>query len=157
MTKTLVVSDLHIPFHDDSALEVMNDIKFDNFIINGDLIDGWDLSKFSKDPKKKIDFSEEIDSALDILYEFSKRVKGNKYFVVGNHDFRLEKYLIDQASGLISLNKLTIESLLELDKFGFESINMGREGYININNVLVGHFNRVSKHSAYTAKALVEQ
>lgn len=161
MTKTLIVSDLHIPFHDDAALDVvysiMRDIKFDNFVVNGDLIDGWELSRFSKDPRNKVSFGDEIEVASSILKEFSNLTNGKKYFIVGNHDWRFEKYLIDEAPGLISLPYLNLNNLLELDKYGFQEINMGKESYVDINGVLVGHFNKVSKHSAYTAKNLVEQ
>jgi len=60
MNRSLVISDLHVPFHDDSAIEVvydmLRDIKFENFVINGDLIDGWELSRFSKDPRSYVSF-----------------------------------------------------------------------------------------------------
>jgi len=162
MTKTLVISDLHVPFHDEQALavveEVMKDIKFDNFVINGDMLDSYELSRFSKDPRNSFSFSEEIDIAKDLLEQFNKYLKGTKkYFLNGNHEERLNKYLIDQAPALITLGQLTIDSLLELDKYNYEFISMGKESYVKIGETMIGHFNKVSMHSAYTAKGLVDK
>lgn len=53
----LVISDLHIPYHDvaaiTAAIEYGKKNKINCILINGDLIDFYQLSRFEKDPRKR--------------------------------------------------------------------------------------------------------
>ncbi len=55
--KGLIFADLHIPFHDTNAIETMFDFtinkNIDTIILNGDITDCYDLSKFDKEPNKQ--------------------------------------------------------------------------------------------------------
>ena len=48
-TKGLICSDIHIPFQDNKAISIMleyaQEKKIDFIILNGDIIDGWQLKK----------------------------------------------------------------------------------------------------------------
>lgn len=56
--KIMVVSDIHFPYEDKSAvaafIEEVRLRKPDVIVLNGDLLDFYKLSKFSKDPAGKI-------------------------------------------------------------------------------------------------------
>ena len=165
--KVLVHADIHFPFQDQKILDLIYLFadwwKPDTIIHGGDLMDFYRLSKFSKDPSPPDMLDREFEAArnhLKILLLLAQEV----HLIEGNHEARLNKYLNDCAPELKSLTQaatgevlLTVENILGLNEMGIEFIKMrGREAYKRYNDILVGHFNKVSKHSAYTAKALVE-
>jgi len=53
----LIISDLHMPYHDDdalfAALEYGHEQNVDTIIINGDLFDFSQISRHEKDPRKR--------------------------------------------------------------------------------------------------------
>ena len=68
--RILIVSDVHVPFHDPGAIEASIDFaqsqgEISHVLVNGDLLDAYHLSTFEKDPKVRR-LSEEIDQAIQI-------------------------------------------------------------------------------------------
>ena len=154
--KTLVISDMHFPFQDDKALELVDKFikkeKPDNIVINGDLVDCYSLSSFAKDPRLGATLSKEVAMAREYLAHLNKISKAKKYYVFGNHSIRMNRYLIKQAPELLDF--LDLQGLLETD--GWEIVNCSNiENYVKIEDWYVGHFDRVAKHSAMTAKNIV--
>lgn len=88
-TKVLVLSDVHVPFHDENALriayEFKKDFKPDVVIALGDWLDAEAASTFAKDPSDA-DFYEEIEICNTLLDEFQP-----DYFFEGNHEQRLRR------------------------------------------------------------------
>ncbi len=161
----LVINDLHVPFHDQVCIgliyKLIDDLSPDRIMINGDMLDFYSLSLFDKNPYREQSLQDEIDMAVEILENFRMICPLAEIdFIEGNHEARLRKYL-NNHSEISSLRSLKLENLLHLKELNIKCIKAKmeqRDNFVNIDDkLLVGHFNKVSKNSAYTAKALLDQ
>lgn len=141
--RILIISDLHIPYHNINALNLVFDFamkrNIKGILINGDLIDEHSLSKFLVDPRKR-NFSQEIEATnlfLDILDYAFPSVK--KFIKMGNHDERLEKYLMRKAPELLGFEEYKLGNLLKLYARGIELIEDKRIIYAGPLAILHGH------------------
>lgn len=156
----MIISDLHIPFQNDKAVNIAMKIhqhyKPETVIINGDMLDFIEMSTFTRNKLEDRPITELIHSATNIIKKLQRY--STVIYHIGNHELRLKKYLLNNApeiTDLINFNDLINNNLKTKIKF-VEMI--GRDSmakYFN-DQLLVGHFNRVSRYSAYTAKILVE-
>ncbi len=159
-TKTLFIPDIHAPFQDEIALNALKEFikwfKPDDIIFLGDLIDFYAISHFVKDPERITKLQEELDQAQEVMADILKtsKYKTNNYFVRGNHEARLQKYLWTQAKEISSLRSLQLERLMDFKKLGVKYI---AEGKFNYKGIIVKHGNIVRKFSGYTAKAEFEK
>jgi len=143
---TLIINDIHVPFHDVTALRAAlkygRDRGIDSIYINGDLMDFYALSFFSKDPKYR-KFKAECEAGEAFFQGLRATFPGVKiWYKLGNHEERFERYLRDKAEDLDGL--VTIESLMNLKEYGIEVIDgrhIVRHGKLYI---LHGHEIRVS-------------
>jgi predicted phosphodiesterase len=179
-TKTLILSDIHIPYHDKSTLDVAlkygKDRGANCVLINGDLLDMPQHSKHERDWRHR-STKQEFDATkqfLDYLrYYFpTQRI----IFKHGNHDERWEKWLYIKAPEIfddtyfhleqrLQLNNLRIETVkdklpIQLGKLnvlhghelqGSGGVNPARATFLKtIDNVLIGHCHRSSQHTEPT-------
>lgn len=130
----VVLSDIHIPYHDRDALaialEYTEDIQPDTIVLNGDIIDFYAVSKYMKDPLRIDTLQSEIDETRALLNRIREtHPSAAIHYLMGNHEERLEKFLIDKASALTSLRCLSIDDLFGLSKnkiqFSDTSIMLG--------------------------------
>lgn len=159
---TVVFGDVHGIYVDRKSwsilLQVIDDIKPDRVIINGDFIDCYSISSFIKDPNREFDIQEEFNQANKLLDELQHVHKGEIIYVSGNHENRLKKKLWGEYQDFASMPELTIEGKLYLEERKIQYIQpKGRDAYYMLGKIKVGHFNKVSQHSAYTAKSLVDK
>src|SRR5215211_9185434 len=94
----LYVSDVQFPYQEQEALnivtQVAKDIRPDILFLGGDIVDFYQLSKFSNDPKRKLELQQDIDIAnlyLGLLIDAAKAKRN--IWQEGNHENRLERYL----------------------------------------------------------------
>lgn len=115
---TLLLFDIHIPHHDTSAISIAVDYAKKHFdikhiIFGGDLLDCEALSRFekSKDTRK---FSDEIYAANSFLREILAEFPGiGATYIMGNHEERIEKYILKNAPELAELPGLALPDLLD--------------------------------------------
>lgn len=167
--KVLVVNDVHVPYHDKRLLELFKefaeDFAPDWLIINGDFLDCAEISKFARVPGKNRTLMQELETGRSVLQEMREAVgkKCRITYIEGNHEFRIKSYLMHNAPELYVLPGLTMQQLLELESMKIEWIGTADgashfiDTYVAVGKLSVGHFDRVSKHAAYTVKALVEE
>lgn len=156
--RVVVVSDFHIPFHNVALLKAfttfLHDYQPTLLILNGDIVDFYDLSRFDKDPKRVGVLQTELDIAYSVLYMMKANSPDTKLvYVKGNHEDRLKKFLWKNPS-LSSLRDLELERLLRLEDFG--NIELV-EDYSLQGKVTFTHGDLVRKHSGYSAKAEFEK
>lgn len=155
--KFVVISDIHFPYHDDKALKAV--YKFleyhpvDTIILNGDILDFYDVSSFDKDPDRVNSLQKEINMAT----KFFKKLRTIKpeariVFIKGNHEYRLERYLKKHPE-LYSLDALKLPNLLDLKRYNIEYSDKG----IKLGNLKIIHGDMVRKFSGYTARAELEK
>lgn len=175
----LVISDLHIPYHNIDAITLAFDYgkkeKVDTIIINGDLLDFYQLSRFHKDPRKRR-VSEELEAARQFLQVLRFHFKGaNIYYLLGNHDVRYQMWLESKAVELLGCEEFELGNLLRLGELGiqiiddktlikagkliithghlvirgvFAPVNAARGAYMRAKqSILIGHTHKISEHT----------
>ena len=93
----LLISDLHIPYHDIEAITIALDYgkkeNVNTIFINGDLIDNSQVSRFEKDMKKR-SVKQEFDATKEFLVQLRATFPdASIYWLKGNHCSRWEKFL----------------------------------------------------------------
>lgn len=136
----LILSDLHFPYHNIRAItESLNygiAKGIDAILINGDGMDCYLLSKFNPDPRMR-NVGEELDAFgqfLDICRSIAPT-----FYKLGNHEERLEHYLIRNAPVLLGIPDFDLETLLKCGERKIEVIKDQRIIYIGHLPVLHGH------------------
>ncbi|MHA7130799.1 UDP-2,3-diacylglucosamine diphosphatase [Algoriphagus namhaensis] len=85
--KTIVVSDIHLGTKGSKAREInqfLKDFSCDNLILNGDIVDGWQLKKSGSWKRKHTRFFSRI-------FKMMERNKTKVYYLRGNHDDFLDQ------------------------------------------------------------------
>lgn len=171
-----ILSDIHFPFHDEvalhAAIEHCAKINPTIWILNGDIIDGYEQSRFEKDPRKRTASAE-----LDMLKELFGYLRhhfplARILYKQGNHDERWGHYMARHAPVLFGMKEFDLPNMAECAKYGVEHINdkrVIRAGKLNIlhgheiyggggvnparalflktsNNAIIGHWHRSSEH-----------
>jgi len=93
--KTLIISDVHLGTNNSKAKELVRFLKqvsCDKLILNGDIIDGWQLRKGGKWKKKHTRF-------FRIIIKMMEKYKTEIIYVRGNHDDFLDNILPFQIAG----------------------------------------------------------
>jgi predicted phosphodiesterase len=121
-----VFGDVHIPFHDNTALETMftkfEEEKVDSILINGDLLDFYQLSFHEKDPRV-IHFKDEIEAGKEFLAYIRERFPDIPiYYITGNHENRFERYLRIKASELLDMDEFRLDVILHVAEYKIEFI-----------------------------------
>jgi predicted phosphodiesterase len=116
----LLISDLHIPYHNISAVTTALDYgkkeKVNTIFINGDLIDMHQVSKFEHDPKKR-SIKAEFDATKEFLVQLRKAFpKAEIFWLKGNHCIRWEKFLLSKVREIWDDDYFYLEERLQLNQ-----------------------------------------
>lgn len=120
--KIFFIPDTHRPYHDTKAVALANRamkvFQPDKIVILGDYADCYSVSSHSKNPNRIRDLKDELSDVQDGLREINKIAPNAlKYYVAGNHEDRLERYLMEKAPELF--NSVTIPGVLGLAELGW--------------------------------------
>jgi len=143
----LLISDLHIPYHDVKAIELAFEYgqkhKVNTIFINGDLLDFHRLSKFMVDPRKR-SVKHEFDTAKDFLRSLRAAFPNALiYWLKGNHCMRYEHWLMTKAYEIFDDEYYHLESRLKLNE---ERIHiMDDKTLVFMGDLLVTHGHHVTK------------
>lgn len=142
-TKTLILSDLHLPYQDNKAIQLALKYGMDKevncILINGDLIDFAGISRHERDWRQR-----SIEVELNSVKSFLNGLRGlfpktRIVFKYGNHDERWEKYLFQKAPELFGCPDFELEILLKLGELKIEVVKDKRPIRIGKLTVLHGH------------------
>lgn len=109
----VIIPDCHIPYHHKRAFKLMQKImldlkkQIDEIVILGDFADFYWVSNHPKDPRvtaSLLDEIEQVNQHLDWFDEYFPRVR--KVYLEGNHEVRLENYLLHSAPALFGVTEL---------------------------------------------------
>lgn len=139
--KILLLSDIHFPYQDNIALTTALNFgkseSIDAIYLNGDVLDFYQCSFHEKDPRKT-SISEELEMGRSFFKSLRKNFpKANIYFIGGNHEQRLERYLRVKAPELLDVEEFRLDVLLRVAEFGVEFIEYGTKCYFG--KLLVEH------------------
>lgn len=124
--RTLVLADIHIPYHDKQALVLaLEEGKrqgIDCLLLLGDGSDFYSLSFWDKDPRRR-EFKKERDTLLFCLDVICKQFpNAQKVYKIGNHEERLERYLKVKAPELFDCELLDFEAIITAKDFGIDVV-----------------------------------
>lgn len=119
MKLALVIPDCHIPNHHKKAYGAMmnaaSDLKIDEVTILGDYLDCYEVMSHQRHPRVFTTLEQEFIAANKELDFIDKQFKGaKKVFIEGNHEDRLERYIINNAPSLFGVTETS--RLLQLDQ-----------------------------------------
>jgi len=140
--RLLVLSDIHIPYHNIEALTCAFDFakgeKPDAILLNGDTLDFFGLSRFMKDPKKR-SIASELAIFKDFMQILKKTFNAKIFYKMGNHCERYEHFLWMKAHELVGVEEFEIENILKARAEGIEIIKDKRIMKAGDLNIIHGH------------------
>lgn len=140
---TLCMSDIHLPFHDKTALEAAVahgvKIKADCVVLNGDILDCHSLSRFEKDPRVRT-----LKKEVDICNSFMEwlRHKFPKSPIIwrkGNHEHRYISYMALKAVELLDMDQFEFDKVLGVAQHGIQWVDDGKWLKFGHLSVVHGH------------------
>jgi len=178
--RILLLSDIHVPYHDEialqTALEYGIEQEIDCIILNGDFIDFYAVSRWETDYRKR-NFANEIKVAQNILSVIRDVFPlAHIVYKVGNHDDRWSQFLLRnelkgiddiELSGLLKFKELGITEVASMatiwanklaiihgheHKYGMIApVNPARGLFLRTKqSALMSHVHRVSEHTEKT-------
>lgn len=129
---TLLLFDLHIPHHDTLAIRLAIDYAKKHFnikhlIFGGDLLDCEALSRFDKS-KTTRKFSDEVYVANSFLRDILGEFPGAEAtFIMGNHEERIEKYILKNAPELADIPGFALADILDFSSNGIKLVDNRNE------------------------------
>lgn len=137
--RTLFIPDTHRPYHDKRAwsllLKVARKWKPHRLVIGGDFADFYKASNHSKDPRRTLTLQSEVADVNVGLDELDAIGARDKHFIAGNHEFRLERYLMDKAPELFGI--VEVSKLFRLKERGWSYVPYRSD--VRIGKVYVTH------------------
>lgn len=151
--KVLVIPDLHVPYHEERALELVFAVakreKPDTVILLGDVLDFYGLSTFIKLASRDQFVIDEIEAARKVLTRFERAFPDCvRIYLEGNHEYRLTCFIADKCPQLFGL--LTLQDLLQLRTRGWELVPYGE--YIKIGKLHFSHEGGVRRGQDFARK-----
>jgi predicted phosphodiesterase len=141
LKKVGILSDIHFPYHDLTALTCaikhLKEQEIDCLYLNGDIQDFYSISRHEKE-KDMRDFKREVDMNRDFLQRLRDIFRKIPiYYKLGNHENRFARSLQLQAEEFAQLHDLQFDIFFRLDKLGITMVEdwQGME----MGDLLVGH------------------
>jgi predicted phosphodiesterase len=140
--RLLILSDIHIPYHSidaiTCALDYAKNEKPDAILLNGDTLDFFGLSRFSKDPKKR-SVAHELEAFREFMDILKKTFDAKLYFKIGNHEERYEHFLWMKAGELEGVEEFDLGNIIKARAEGIEIIKDKRVMKAGGLNIIHGH------------------
>jgi hypothetical protein len=120
--RLIVGSDFHAHHVDQFALSVFLDVikrvQPEYIALNGDVYDFPTVGKWAQPPNKLLNLQDELDFTYKKILKPVRKAAPDAdiSLVIGNHEYRLIRFLADAAPGLASLRCLSFSKLLRLDE-----------------------------------------
>ena len=157
--RMLVISDIHIPYHDAPALKMALryglEKNVDAVLINGDYIDFAPISYFTKDPYTKMNLLSDLEISRNILEIIRNTFPDIPiYYKLGNHEDWLEKYLMNKAPELLDMDEFKLKSLLRFGELKITEISSYAMMKFGKLNIIHGHELKSTMRSVNPARTL---
>jgi hypothetical protein len=156
--------DTHVPYQDERAVRLLLDFARDfqphELVIKGDLVDLGPVSRYEQDPLGEVNIQAQFDAAGALLDRMREAVGGGCRisFEEGNHETRINKYVLRNAAKLAWLKRdgesvLGVPFMLGLKRRGITWVP-GHDAQ-TIHGTISEHGDCAAKESAATARAMV--
>lgn len=147
--RVVVVSDVHAPYHDVRAwgafVGAVRLLRPDALVIGGDFLDCYAISSHSRDPKRRANLAWEVDQAAVLLAELTDAApNARKWYLEGNHEYRLPRYIADRAPELDGM-AIPLAERLGLARRGWTWVDS--QEYLQIGKMCFAHGWRCGKYA----------
>lgn len=141
--RTLILNDIHLPYHEKQAIELAikegKRRQVNRIILNGDTLDFYQLSRFSRDPRLR-SFSGEIEMGKQLIEALREQFPDAEIiWKDGNHEERYQHYLEANAKELIGVAEFRFEVLMDFFNSGVVYVNDKRPIHLGHNILVHGH------------------
>lgn len=130
----IIFGDVHDPYCDDVVWEelflpAVKVIKPKFIIENGDGFDAYPLSRFLKDPMRKMSLASDRDCFVARRKRLRKMLPADckMTYIPGNHEKWIHKYLWSKAEELAGLSELQWHQFLRLNEIGYAWLDFNGE------------------------------
>lgn len=152
-----IMSDTHIPYHSNEAIdESINYFvkkNVDAILLNGDIIDCYQLSRFNPDPRMR-HFVDEIEAFKQFIEVLKKNLTKNIFFKLGNHEERYERIMISRSPEFLDIPQFEFRNIMGCDELGVDVISDQRIVYVGNLPVIHGHEAAMKYASVNPARTL---
>jgi len=138
-----VLSDIHVPYHDEVALRAAVDQlqgdRIDALVLNGDIADFYAASRYIKDPRKR-NFKAEVQAVRDMLAWIRGQFPDIPIvFKAGNHEERYSHWLWQHAPEISDEPRMGLDQWLDMADHGIEFVEDQRPIMAGELPILHGH------------------
>ncbi len=152
----LILSDLHVPYHDISyialATKIIKLLRPDGLIQLGDAVDFWQISSYDKDPNRKRTLMDDVKMYSTILDEWEDAlpITSEIFQLEGNHENRLTRYIWKHAKELADGWVKTVPEMLNLRKRSIKCTwhELSNWQSCKIGNCIIHHGHYFNAHTA---------
>ena len=107
LKRLLILPDIHAPYHDARAwrlvMKVARAFAWDTCLSLGDFHDFYAVSFHPKNPNREHLLERELRQARPLVHDLNTTPFAHRIMVKGNHEHRLDRYLMDKAPQLYNL------------------------------------------------------
>lgn len=135
--KALIVPDTHAPYHHKRAIELVFTMAKDTpglteIVLLGDFADFYGVNGHGKHPGMMHLLTKEIDHVNEILDLIDREFPDvKKVYIEGNHEYRLERYIVNNAPALFGVTQW--DYLFKLnERPNWKAINYGPMQYYKV-------------------------
>jgi predicted phosphodiesterase len=141
--RVLVLSDVHVPYHDEVALNAAlahgDEFNPDAVLLNGDIADFYRVSRYQKDPDRR-SFQQELDAVRQFLAHLRARFPRSRIvYKLGNHEERWWSYLWQRAPELMGVDFASFGVMVQAEQHRIELVSEQRPVQLGHLTVLHGH------------------
>lgn len=141
--RILVLSDVHVPYHDTTALSLAlkwgKSRNADTVFLNGDIADFYSISRFETNPEER-DFPGELDSVRQFLrYVRTQFPKARIVYKLGNHEERWWHWMWRKAPELMGCDFMDFTTMTGCNDLGIQVVSDQRIVMVGKLPVLHGH------------------
>jgi len=141
--KVGVLSDIHVPYHDETALRAAVDHlqaeKVDALLLNGDWADFYSISRHEKNPKHR-NFKNELHAGRELLKWLRQEFPDARFVAkLGNHEERWEKWLWEHAPEISDDPIMGIDNWYGFERLGIDLVKDKRIVLAGALPILHGH------------------
>jgi hypothetical protein len=168
--RAVLYGDTHYPFHDPRALAVVKsiirDVEPDLLVDMGDLLDAYTISRYSKDPNRRVSLQDEINLGRTHLHEMAQLAPyADRVLLDSNHFARLMAVIHGMQGESRELARLDVfrqtmtwPHLLGLEQIGWRWIPEHLQAKTRlIPKMILKHGTVVRKGSAMSARGEYER
>ncbi len=141
--KVGILSDIHVPYHDETALRAAVDHlqaeRVECLLLNGDWADFYSISRHEKNPKHR-NFKNELHAGRELLKWLRQEFPDARFVAkLGNHEERWEKWLWEHAPEISDDPIMGIDNWYGFERLGIDLVKDKRIILAGALPILHGH------------------